>query len=207
MKRLLTLLVVLALAVPAAAQIEHFFGWEQTTSTILGMYPTGTPIIAELVTDRVFAGQQSLKLTRNTTDTPQAWIAFVHNLRSGDQITVTAQCYDDTPGTSPSGRLWANWNNSLGTVSENITQYNGSPGGMDGYSEGPTWGPITHTWTAGVGNEGMIVQVRVYGSVGMAVWIDNLVVTVPQHVIVRFPGDPPTSAAQTTWSGVKALFD
>ena len=61
------------------------YGWEGT-ETILGMYPENG-VIAQIATDPVHGGSQSLYLERVAESTPQAFVAWIVGLSDGDEVT------------------------------------------------------------------------------------------------------------------------
>ncbi len=215
MKTLITLLALIALAIPAVAQQTATFGWDDASVLALGYYGTPVdgdyPMLASLEDGTnvpVYAGTHSLMCVDHASGgTPQLFAAFVHNLRPGDEVIGTVARYDDTPDSSPSGRIWGHWNDSLGEPWEDINQYDGSASGQSDYGLGLGWDVTEFVWVVPEGHQGLIIELRTYSVAGDTVWFDDLTITCPDHAFIRFPGDDPVATQSTTLSGVKALFE
>jgi len=177
-------------------------GWEGT-GTILGYYGAGEPpIIAEISTERVYAGAQSLYLEDNApSGTPQAFVAWIVGLSGGDEVAVSIWRFDDTPGAAPSARIWGHWNDDP----NDISVYNGSAGGNSDYGTGEGWDLVEYTWTVEEGHTGLVIEVRTYSSAGDIVWVDDLTVSAPEGATIYTP-DNYVPIASTTWGEIKAVF-
>ncbi len=218
MKTLLTIMVLAALAalaVPAVAQQTATFGWDGAGVLALGYFGTPVdgdyPILASLEDGTnvpVYNGSHSLMCVDHApSGTPQLFAAFVHNLRPGDEVHGQVARYDDTPDASPSGRIWGHWNDSLGEPFEDINQYDGSASGQGDYGLGLGWDITEFIWVVPEDHQGLVIELRTYSSPGDTVWFDDLTITAPDHAFIRFPGDDPVAADNTTLTEVKALFD
>jgi hypothetical protein len=206
MKKLLLLLTLVALAAPAVADEFFTFGWEDGTSTMLSVFPLPDGMIATNVTspEPVYDGSYSLKTVDNAVSgTPQGYVAWIRGLQDGDIITASIARYDDTPGASPSGRIWGHYNdNPL-----DVNGYNGSAGGTDDYGLGLGWDITSKVWTMSGGHTGLVIEVRTYSVLGDTVWWDNLTVQTPtrQGIFCEFPGGY-IPVENNTISSIKALY-
>ncbi len=198
MKIIFMLFVVFSFSKITSADYTVNYGWE-STDTILGMRPADC-VIAQIATDPVHGGSQSLYLERVSDDTPQAYIAWIVGLQDGDEITVSVWFYDDTPGSAPRGRTWAHWNDSPGDV--NV--YSGSASGPGFFTTGIGWEEIEWTWTVVDSHTGLVIEARIYSNPGDAVWIDDMTVTVPDHATIYTPGT--VALENSTWGDIKAAF-
>lgn len=184
---------------------SRLYGWEDF-GTLLGMFGTGEPPILGASVELpqpVFEGLRSLRLEDNSpTGTPQAYAAWVQGVTDGDTVCAEFWRYDVTPGTAPSCRIWAHWNDS-----DVCTGDDGSAGGNEDYGPGTGWDLASHTWVVTGGHTGIVIECRVYSDPGDVVWIDNLYVYVtnPQAVI-HCPDAGPSGAKAATWSEIKAEF-
>lgn len=211
MKKLLMAVLFLSLAFPSYAVEVYTFGWEDGISTDLGQYGTGTPpIIATnvMAPDPVYSGSHSLRLEDNSpSGTPQSYLAWVQGLSEGDVVTAGFWRYDDSPGASPSVRIWGKWCDA-----DNIDDYHGSAGGNGDYGEGLGWDLHTHSWTVPAGHSGIVIHARTYSSAGDTTWLDDLFVELPDGsaaagVKLYFPGtDYPVATEGATMSQIKALY-
>lgn len=198
----LILTMIFALSAQAVTTIDY--GWEDS-GDVLGMYPSeslAATNVAGWDGDPVHSGNFSLKLERLSDGTPQGFVAFLWNLRDGDEITVGFWRYDVTPGEAPNGRIWGHWNDDL---PEDPTGYSGSAGGNADYGPGEGWDYTEHVYTV-AGNTGLVIEARVYSSPGDIIYVDDLHIEVPDHVFVQIPGCSPVGVEEDTWGGVKALF-
>ncbi len=210
MKKLLLMALALGLtAGVAVAQETYTQDFEDGTTTVLGLYGTGDPpmIVTNVgAPDPVYGGLRSLRLEDNSpSGTPQAFIAWVYGLQDGDEITAGFWRYDDTPGVSPSVRIWAHWNDNP----DDITGYNGSASGNGDYGEGLGWDYHDWTWTVSGGHTGIVIEARTYSSIGDTSWIDDVTVTIPSRdgIVLWLPGpDHPVANENSTWSQVKSLY-
>ncbi len=178
------------------------YGWENN-GTILGSYgnlsaaanvASGTDPIGP-TTVMPHGGSAMLQVTESPhSGTPQGYIAFVENLVDGDSVTASFWGWDQTPGASPSLRIWAHW-----AQSGDVTSYEGSAGGSPDYTAGTGWSQLTWTWTldttANPTADALVVEVRLYstpseGDFSTDYWIDDLQVEAPDTATVTFPPDP-----------------
>ncbi|MFO7654708.1 MAG: hypothetical protein R6X25_12925, partial [Candidatus Krumholzibacteriia bacterium] len=140
MKLTITCLLMLAVAVSASAQQTRTYGWEDGVATAIGTY--GSIGVIEVVTDVVRTGNYALHMTEDPlSSTPQVYVAAIGALQAGDQVTASFWSYDDTPGASPSSRIWGHW-----TTNADLLGYTGSAGGSDVYTSGIGWEEQTMTW-------------------------------------------------------------
>lgn len=199
MKAYIIVLFVSAAFLAATAQQTETYGWEGT-DTILGMYPEDG-VAAQLVADPVHGGSQSLEIERlSESTTPQAYVAWITGLSDGDEVTASFWRYDVTPGTSPSCRIWAHWNDDP----NNVNGHNGSAGGNSDYGPGTGWDETSHTWTVVDGHIGLVIEARVYSNPGDIVWIDDMTVTAPGTATIYLPGS--LTLTNRTWAEIKAAF-
>ena len=163
------------------------YGWEDG-GTLLGAY---SDIVASNVTAPVpvAEGEHSLQLVdQAASGTPQAYVAWVQDLREGDTVTVSLQRYDTTPGAAPSCRLWGHYTDDA----NDIQSYVSSAGGQDSYGTQDGWDTLGQTWTfdaAGGTRTGLVIEVRTYSNPGDTVWVDDLSVTAPTHAKILVPGN------------------
>jgi hypothetical protein len=179
------LVVVGLLAAPASATtFGTVYGWEDGVNTILGSYGNLTnPLNVTEPPGHVHKGLRALQVTEAPhSGTPQAYLAFIEGLTDGDIIDASFFGWDDTPGLSPSLRIWAHY-----AVSGDITSYNGSAGGNSTYSAGTGWSKLSHSWTfdSSLGTrDALVIEARLYSYPGTDptastdYWIDNLSVSV-----------------------------
>ena len=197
MKNVFIVLLLLIGTQVATADITETYGWEGT-ETILGNYGD---IIATIDTDPVHTGSQSLRLEdAAASGTPQAYVAWIVGLSDGDEVTGSFWCYDDTPGASPSGRIWAHWNDDPGDVNG----HNGSASGNGDYTQGIGWEEIAWTWTVVDGHTGLVIEARTYSSAGDIIWVDDMTVIAPDGATIWTPGN--LALQNTTWADIKAAF-
>jgi hypothetical protein len=194
-----TLLVtgILAMFSIALADVTATCGWEGS-ATILGSFGGVTATIA---TDPVYAGSQSLRLEREGSSTPQAYIAWITGLSNGDVVTASFWRYDVTPAAAPSCRIWAHWNDDP----NDVNGYNGSAGGNSEYGPGTGWDLAEHSWEVIDGHTGLVIEARVYSNPGDVVWIDDLTVTAPDGSVIIVPEDGQVLYGRT-WATIKASF-
>ncbi|MBI4578416.1 MAG: lamin tail domain-containing protein, partial [Planctomycetes bacterium] len=184
------LLGLVAWASRATAQTQTItYGWEgDTTKTLCGAFQIGQVLPSNVGAgfgDPVRTGDRSLKLVDNSGSfTPQAYLAWVTGLRDGDQVTASFWTYDTTPGVSPSGRVWAHWNDSP----DDVYGFNGSAGGPD-FTPGSGWLETTYTYTVVSSHTGIVIECRTYSVFPDTIWVDDLSVTVPDRagVVVHLP--------------------
>ncbi len=203
MKKLLMLAPALCLlAVPAAAATVVDYGWEDG-GTIIGQY-SDIDAFNVMDPDPVHSGTYSLKLVDQAlSGTPQAYVAAIWGLSDGAVVTVGFWRYDDTPGASPSVRIWAHWNDSLPA---DISGYNGSITGNYDYGLGLGWDYTEYSYTVADGHTGIVIEARTYSNPGDTVWLDDLHIEAPDLAQVMIPGESPVPVEERTWGGVKSLF-
>jgi len=200
MKKLLWVLALGVCALPASA-VTVEFDWE-SGGTFIKAFPEGE-MEAYRVThpDPVYAGDWSLKLVDAApTGTPQGYLAWIDGLQDGDIVTASFWRYDDTPGASPSSRIWAHYTAAGGTIDD----YAGSAGGNNDYGPGEGWDQTGWTWVfdSNLGARGgLVIEVRTYSNPGDTVWIDNLSITAPDGVMIQLPEIPPQPWACCLYSG------
>jgi hypothetical protein len=201
MRNLILLSSVLLITAASAPALTETYGWEGT-GTVLGLYGTGNPPMnVQIVTSPVYSGSHSLELEDNSpSQTPQAYIAWVLGLSDGDEVTASFWRYDTTPGSSPSCRIWAHWNDDPGDV----MGYNGSAGGNSDYGPGTGWDQTSYTWTVSGGHTGIVIEARTYSGIGDTVWIDDLEVTAPDGTTIYTP-DNYTELHAETWGAIKSF--
>ena len=203
MRILFALVTCVAAAFTAAGNVAPY-DWE-AGDTVLGLYETGDPPI--IVTnvgapDPVHWGQRSLRLEDNSpTGTPSAYVAWVTGLLEGDIVEACVWRYDTTPGSSPSCRIWAHWNDDPW----DLYGYAGTADGNANYGPGGGWDETCHSWTVADGHTGLVITVRTYSGPGDTVWIDDFTITAPPHAYVLAP-EPPVPVNDISWAAIKALF-
>ena len=189
---------LVAFLAASATALPFDYGWEDG-ATVLDIHPEDTSMLVSVVSDPVHGGTQSLELVDNAdSGTPQAWVAYVWGLRDGDEVTVGFWRYDDTPGTSPSCRIWAHWNDEL---PGNPEANNGSASGNDDYGLGLGWDYTDYTWSVS-GHTGIVIEARTYSEAGHTAWIDDLHIEVPDHASVQTP--EVVAVQSLSWSAIKA---
>jgi uncharacterized repeat protein (TIGR01451 family) len=146
-------------------------------------------------------GSAMLQMTESPHDgTPQGYIAYIENLAHGDVITATFWGWDQTPGVSPSLRIWAHY-----AQSGDVDSYAGSAGGNSTYTDGTGWSQLTWTWTfdsAGDTRDALVIEARLYstpssGEFSTDFWIDDLQVIAPDSAAVSFPAAGDLSISKT----------
>jgi hypothetical protein len=197
-------LVVWLATIGAAGTITLTESWEGAY-TLLGSSGTGDPpLFADAVGSppTPIDGFQTLQLTHNSaTGTPTAYVAWVVGLQDGDTVTSSIWRYDSTPGTTPSCRLGAHWNDDPAS----IDTYSGAAGWNPDAGSGEGWDEVTWEWLTGDGHTGLVIEVRLYSNPGDVVWVDELTVSAPDHSWIWLP-QPPAAADPTSWSTIKALY-
>ena len=195
-----TLLLVLP-AFALAFQTETY-GWEES-STVLAVYGNGNPDLE--YTTPVYAGSQSLEFYESPLGgTPQAIICWIQNLDEGDTVAASFYVYDDTPGSSPSGRIWGHYNVDYSDPSN----YDGSAGGNSTYSSGIGWEQLSFEWTIDADSlhAGLMIEGRIYSSSEFdTLWFDQMEVTAPDGATIVWP-NVPVALQRSTWADIKASF-
>jgi len=197
----LIIIAVLLLALPMAAMAiqTQSYGWEDG-NTVLGTYGNAN---VGLSMDPVHGGSYSLEFWESPYGgTPQAYVGWIKGLSDGDTVMATFWVYDTTPGTNPSGRIWAHWNDD--PVDPN--GYNGSAGGNSDYSAGTGWSELSYEWTVADGHTGIIIEARIYAAAEFdTIWIDDLTIEAPDAAEIVFP-DIPVALERSTWGEIKSAF-
>lgn len=206
MKKLLLIALAITLPATALAQMEQdCYGWEDG-ATVLGTYNPQYMFLANSVA-QAYLGTHSLEIyeTGGAT-TPQAYVAWITPLYTGQTVTVTLQTYDLSTGGNPSVRIWGHWT----PVGGDVLSYNSSAGGSNTYSGGTTWTPLTYTWTCDALHNGMglVIEVRPYNATPWlgSNWVDQICVTHPGLSAVVFPDQQIVPATDSTWGSVKGLY-
>lgn len=160
------------------------YGWEDGVGTILGSYGNlADPLnVAPPIAGGPAAangGQRVLQVSESPVGgTPQAYLAFIENLTDGDVIDASFFGWDETPGASPSLRIWAHYAHS-----GDVTSYAGSASGNYDYTAGTGWDQVSWTWTFdsdGGSRDALVIEARLYSPSGedrYDYWIDDLSVT------------------------------
>lgn len=196
MKKLGLITLAMLFVAANAMALTVTYGWEDG-GTVLGTYGT---VLASNTNQLANTGSRSLKLVDNYSgsNTPQAYVAWIKNLQAGDIVTASFWVYDTTPGGSPSGRIWAHYNNS----NSNVNQYDGSAGGNNTYSGSSPWSLLSFSWTMPVGKTGLIIEARTYSDGQDTIWVDDLTVTAPDHATIVTPAVPEPGSLLALASGI-----
>ena len=176
------------------------YSWEDG-GTILGSYGNLSNPQNVGPTDGIepYDGNYMLTVSESPVDgTPQAFIAWITDISSGDAITACFYGYDTSPNASPSLRIWGSW-----TSNDDINSYGGAVEGNTDYTDGTGWSEVCHTFTTNSpdsnGNinwdsgEGLVIQARLYSSSSgtpdpTIYYIDLVTVTAPTSATVTYPG-------------------
>jgi len=183
MKKITAICIALLCATSSAYALTTTYGWEDG-NTILGSY---SAITATNVSSPVYEGSKSLELVDGgASGTPQAYVAWVNGLLTGDVVTASFWVYDTTPGSSPSGRIWGHYTNN----NSDIDSYAGSAGGNNSYGDVSGWNLLSWSWTfdASTDRTGLVVEARTYSDLGDTIWVDGMTVTAPDHCTIKTPG-------------------
>ena len=208
MKKLFVIALVVLFAAPAFAVQNAQYGWENG-GTVLTIYAADAGYAYNVsAPDPVFELDSSLKCVDNTDGgraTPDYYFCWIVGLLEGDVVDATIWRYDTTPGSSPSGRIWAKYTDVGATDYNN---YSGSASGNSDYGPGTGWDQTGYTWTfwsdEGT-HDGLMISVRTYSVVGDTVWFDDFEVTFPDYCTIEFPtGGVPVEDA--SWTSIKALY-
>ncbi len=205
--RLLSSVATLILLLIAASAWAHTVteSWEGS-HTVLGMYGSGTPpVIAEAVVGGpggpIDAAQVLQLMDNSQTGATMVYVAWIVGLQNGDSVDACIWRYDTTPGTSPSCRLRAHWNDDPWDT----WGYDGTAGGNDDHGAGEGWDEVCWTWTVENDHSGLVIEVRTYRYPGDTIWVDYLSVTAPDHATIRLP-EHEAPVESTSWSAVKGLY-
>lgn len=183
------LFVVVAISsAPVAAQQSATFGWEDGTSTALGIYGGAN---LENSNEQANTGARSLKYWEDPIGgTPQAYIWWVTGLTDGDIIDAGMYFYDVTPSANPSGRIWAHYTDDP----NDIESYAGSAGGNDTYPAGTGWEELSYSWTfdsASGTRDGIVIEARLYSGdlTTNTIYVDDASITVSSNSAVIYAAD------------------
>jgi hypothetical protein len=165
------------------------YGWENG-DTVLGVFAPDLMYYANTDAE-AYEGNRSLEIYKTAEGTtPQAYVAWITDLRTGDDVTASVMTLDLIPG-NPSVRIWGHWTPAGGDVDS----YAGSASGNQQYSgsEEYEWVELSHTWSvpADRDGQGLVVEIRPYNAPPWegTNWVDFLCVTAPAHATVHFPGE------------------
>ncbi|MBL1216675.1 MAG: hypothetical protein D8M59_04190 [Planctomycetes bacterium] len=189
------------MAMPALGQvINEAYDWEDG-NTVIGSYTSGNMnLFWENSLEQAHAGTSSLKLWEDPiTGTPQAYVAYVENLQTGDSITCGFWVYDENDEPSyPKGRIWAHYADSNDDDDCLIDTYRGSASGNNAYSIGPGWSYIEWNWIFDAGDpirDGFVVEARLYSDIDLnTIYIDDMTIEVNAAggtATVTHPGNYP----------------
>ena len=174
--------------------ISDTYSWEDG-GTILGSYGNLANVANVGSTNGIdpHDGDYMLTVSEDPIDgTPQAFIAWVTDISSGDQITACFYGYDTTAAASPSMRVWGSW-----SANNDINSYAGSADGNEDYTAGTGWDQVCHTFSTSQENwdegEALIVQARLYSSSSatdaVQYFIDSVeITTTSATATINFPG-------------------
>jgi hypothetical protein len=194
------LLVSIFLAATANAATINY-GWEDG-ETILGSYSS---ITATNDTTVAHSGASSLKLVDGgASGTPQAFVGWVTGLNDGDTVTAGFWVYDTTPGSSPSGRIWGHYTSD----DTDIDSYAGSASGNSSYGDVAGWSYLEYEWSfaAGTDRTGLVIEARTYSGLGDTIWVDDLMITAPDHATISPSAVPVPAAVWLLGSGLLGLI-
>lgn len=201
MKSILVLILLFAVSQMAIADITENYGWEGT-DTILGEH---IDVIAQISTEHVHGGSQSLYLAENSGKaTSAAFVAVITGLQVGDTVDAEFWRYDTTPGVSspPSCRIWGRWVADPDSLNVNYW----SAGGNGDYGPGTGWDLTSCSWESTADTlENLVIEARIYSAVGDAVWIDDMKITSSDGTTIYLPGDV-IALENSTWADIKAAF-
>lgn len=186
---------LLALSAAHAHAIQTVeYGWEDGRGTILGGFgnlvdasnvtgvQTGSTGSGSYGVPGAHSGDRFLHVAEAPhSGTPQAYLAMVGGLVSGDVVTASFFGYDLSAGGSPSLRIWAHYADSA-----DIASYLGSAGGNDAFTDGSGWSEVGHQWTFdNAAADALVIEARLYSSPATDAtarsdyWIDSLRVSAP----------------------------
>ena len=218
MPRLFMILVLVALlAAPAAAEQTYTYSWDDPGTTYLGSFDDVEASLTADVNHPLHAGHGLLLTKANTVldGYGTAFLASIWGLQEGDQVTADFWRYDEATGY-PRMRLWAHYNDALGTPdnrSHDMMVNDGLAYGDNSFGAEAGWDNPRWTWTIPAGHNGLVITAAVYGEMYDEMVVDELTVVGPDHAHVQMPdcyyepGQPPVAAEAATWGGVKALFE
>ena len=126
--------------------------------------------------------------------TPQGFAAWITGLSDGDVIDASFFAWDDTPGTSPSLRIWGHYTDTGGTIDD----HSGSAGGSSTYSgTDGLWDELSHQWifdSNGGERDGLVVEIRIYASSSAGLghgYVDDMSIDVSggsDSTVIHTPG-------------------
>lgn len=225
MKALLLLSVLALIAVPAYALTTECYSWEDG-GTVLGMYLAvddtnvsgvqtglcGNSGTGSYTCPGAYDGQYYLHVAEDPHNgTPQAWIAWVSGLQTGDVVSASFYGYDITPDpASPSLRIWGAFTDGTGPSGYVGTAVSSSPSPL--YTPGNGWGISQWTYLPCPATaSGLRVEARLYSTPATDpnartdYWIDYVCVTAPDHATIHFP-EAVSPVEESTWGTIKALY-
>jgi len=227
----LTLVLSLLLVASAGAVQTKTYDWEDGIGTIMGSYGnltdplnvTGSQsgsqgsVVGAYTCSGAYSGDRYLHVAEDPHySTPQAYIAYIEDLVSGDAVTASFYAYDITAGSAyPSLRLWAHY-----ALNDDVTSYTGSAipsTPAPAYSTGIGWEKLE--WTINFGTDGspagaeaLVIELRLYSTPTTSdpdhtdYWIDYVSITAPDYAKITFPYNAPTPVDSGTWGRIKGLF-
>jgi hypothetical protein len=230
MKKLLLIAFALCFVATAAyADYTVSYGWEDGVGTHLGVY--GNVAYAYNVTGMVvgqactldvdntcpgaFEGDRYLQVAESPHySTPQVYLACITGLVEGDSVIASYYGYDNTPGGSPSLRIWGHYSDAV-QCPDCPGNYTGSASGEAAYTAGTGWDMMSYVFyfTSTGDDYGLVIEGRLYSSPSTMdpcttdYFMDLVTVTVPDYAHVLFPDYGGVSATERTeWGGIKALY-
>jgi hypothetical protein len=229
MKKLLLVAAVMLFAASSAHAVVYTYGWEDNFGTVLGTYGNiGTyDVVTGAQTGQngyptlpytcpgAFEGVYYLHATEQPhSGTPYVMVACITGLQVNDQVYASFYGYDETPGASPSWRIWGHYSDAT-TCPGCPGEYTGSASGPSDYTAGNGWDITEWTWTytPPTAGDGLVIEARIYSTPSTAadamtdMWCDFVTVDIPEYAHVLFPdltGPSATEAAH--WGQIKALF-
>ncbi|MCZ4305320.1 PEP-CTERM sorting domain-containing protein [Zoogloeaceae bacterium G21618-S1] len=204
-KTLITTAVALAASQAHAIQTVDY-GWEDGVGTILGSYgnvadasnvsgaQSGSDGAGPYNVSGAHSGTQFLHIAETPlSGTPQAYLAFVTGLSSGDVVSARFWGYDTSAGNNPSLRIWGHYADA-----SDINSYVKTAGGSNTYTDGNGWSELSNTWTFdGGATDGLVIEARLYSMTSGGTsdrtdfWIDELRISAPDHASIQFAAAVP----------------
>ncbi len=205
------------------------YGWEDGKATIFSAFTGGADNLAAAnvgPTDDVSPanGDSMLMLTEAPhAGTPQVSIAFIEGLEHGDTVLASFKAWDETPGASPSVRIWAHY-----ALSGDPESFAGSAGGNETFSAGTGWDTLCNAWLFDAGTQfpprdALMIEVRLYSEgdceecstdyfiddIDIQVFSDNpnVTITFPDGTVIGDPGQPGACTADVDQSQEIDHFD
>jgi hypothetical protein len=228
MRAIVAIAALAVFALPAAAQIQCCYSWEDG-GTVLGTYGanavdctnvTGLQVGVQGTAGGVtvagaYDGDYYLHVAEDPhSGTPQYFLAWVTGLTDGDQVTASFFGYDNTLGGSPSLRIWGSYT----LVAGDVNSYGGSADGSaeytsaaDGWDQVPDV-PYIWTFDSDLGSrDGLVIQARAYSTPSTDptqrtdFFIDYICVTAPTTACIHFPLAP-SPVEDSSWTVIKSLY-